>query len=204
MGDAVMSVRTRKVLATTMNPIAFRLAMHQHRRMANDNLVYYTYMASPVGRILISGTVDALRHISLPGDNQYRPRPDWIEDPGPLKDAIEQLSSYFDGGRTTFDLPLEPRGSSFQREVWAALQTIPYGQTRSYGDIARQLGKPGSSRAVGAANGANPLPIVIPCHRVIDADGRLGGFSGGLSTKVKLLALEGVHFEDPAAQLTLF
>ncbi len=172
--------------------------------MPNSDIICYTYLESLVGWVLVAGTANALRHISFAGENQYRPGSDWVEDAGPLEDAIAQLSDYFDGGRTAFDLPLKPRGSPFQRDVWAALQTIPYGQTRSYGDIARQLGKPGSSRAVGAANGANPLPVVIPCHRVIDADGGLGGFSGGLSTKVKLLALEGVVFEDPAAQLTLF
>lgn len=105
--------------------------------------------------------------------------------------ALLQLSEYFSGGRTTFSLPLDPRGTPFQRKVWDALREIPYGQTRSYGQIAARIDLPQSVRAVGAANGANPLCVVVPCHRVIGADGRLVGFGCGLEMKRKLLELEG-------------
>ena len=101
-----------------------------------------------------------------------------------------QLQQYFDGQREDFDLPLEPRGTEFQMKVWEELRKIPYGVTWSYGELARRIGKPTAARAVGAANGKNPLPIVVPCHRVIGADGSLTGFGGGLSVKEILLSLE--------------
>jgi methylated-DNA-[protein]-cysteine S-methyltransferase len=107
-----------------------------------------------------------------------------------LLEAERQLGEYFTGGRTRFELPLEPRGSEFQKKVWRTLTEIPFGQTRSYFDIAKTIGSPRACRAVGAANGKNPLPIVIPCHRVIGKDGTLTGFGGGLETKATLLALE--------------
>ncbi len=126
------------------------------------------------------------------------------DDPsGVLQAAHRQLREYFDGARRTFELPLAPKGSAFQRRVWAALCEVPFGVTVSYGEIARRLGMPStSSRAVGAANGANPLPIVIPCHRVIGADGLLTGYGGGLHRKEMLLRLEGVPTERD--QLSLF
>jgi methylated-DNA-[protein]-cysteine S-methyltransferase len=107
-----------------------------------------------------------------------------------LLEAERQLAEYFAGTRRTFELPLDFEGTEFQRSVWAALLTIPYGETRSYGQIARQIGRPKAVRAVGAANGRNPLSIVAPCHRVIGASGELTGFAGGLETKEFLLALE--------------
>jgi methylated-DNA-[protein]-cysteine S-methyltransferase len=114
-----------------------------------------------------------------------------VEDAGPFREVVRQLKAYFDGQLKAFDLPLAPQGTEFQRQVWRALQTIPYGRTKSYGEIARRLGRPEASRAVGAANGQNPIPVIIPCHRVIGADGSLTGFGGGLPIKRKLLALEG-------------
>jgi methylated-DNA-[protein]-cysteine S-methyltransferase len=107
-----------------------------------------------------------------------------------LLEAERQLGEYFAGGRTRFELPLEPRGSKFQKAVWRALTEIPFGHTRSYFDIAKRIGSPKACRAVGAANGKNPLPILIPCHRVIGRDGTLTGFGGGLHRKATLLALE--------------
>jgi methylated-DNA-[protein]-cysteine S-methyltransferase len=101
-----------------------------------------------------------------------------------------QLDEYFAGRRTTFDVPLSPAGTAFQRDVWNALLQIPYGETTSYGQLARKIGRPAAVRAVGAANGQNPIPIIIPCHRVIGGDGRLVGFGGGLNVKRFLLALE--------------
>jgi methylated-DNA-[protein]-cysteine S-methyltransferase len=107
-----------------------------------------------------------------------------------LVEAERQLSDYFAGKRTQFELPLEPRGTEFQKKVWRHLRRIPFGKTRSYGDIARTVGSPRASRAVGAACGKNPLSIVVPCHRVVGANGALTGFGGGLETKAELLALE--------------
>lgn len=106
-------------------------------------------------------------------------------------DLKAQLGEYFTGGRRTFDIPLAPRGTSFQRAVWNALLAIPYGATVSYGELAFRIGKPSAVRAVGAANGANPIPVIIPCHRVIGANGSLTGYGGGIERKQWLLALEG-------------
>ena len=109
-----------------------------------------------------------------------------------LREATRQLAAYFDRRLTAFDLPLAPHGTPFRRQVWEALLSVPYGATSSYGAIARRIGRPRAVRAVGAANGANPIPIVIPCHRIVGADGSLTGFGGGLPVKEYLLALEGV------------
>lgn len=116
------------------------------------------------------------------------------QDASPLLDAAEaQLREYFAGARRTFDLPLAPHGTAFQRRVWAALRAIPYGETRTYGELAAAIDSPNASRAVGMANHRNPLPIVIPCHRVIGANGTLTGYAGGLEVKRRLLALEGIN-----------
>ena len=153
--------------------------------------MYYTHMASPIGRLLLTGDDQGLTLISLPEDRYMRePAPDWRADKAPFDAALDQLDAYFAGERTGFDLALAPRGTPFQHAVWDALRAIPYGETRSYGDIAGAIGRPTASRAVGAANGRNPLPIVVPCHRVIGATGKLTGFGGGLETKAALLALE--------------
>jgi methylated-DNA-[protein]-cysteine S-methyltransferase len=114
----------------------------------------------------------------------------WTRDDGALAALRTQLQEYFDGERTEFDLPLAPEGTSFQRKVWNALCEIPYGKTMSYGELARHIGQPGAARAVGLANGSNPLPIVVPCHRVIGADGSLTGFGGGIGRKRWLLSHE--------------
>jgi methylated-DNA-[protein]-cysteine S-methyltransferase len=118
------------------------------------------------------------------------PLPGWREAREPFSQAIEQLDQYFAGERTEFDLELDMRGTQFQNDVWNALLTIPYGETRSYGEIARQIGRPDRARAVGAANGCNPVSIIVPCHRVIGSDGSLTGYGGGLPRKRFLLDLE--------------
>lgn len=116
------------------------------------------------------------------------------QDASPLLDAAEaQLREYFAGARRTFDLPLAPHGTAFQQRVWTALRAIPYGETRTYGELAAAIGSPNASRAVGMANHRNPIPIIIPCHRVIGANGTLTGYAGGLEVKRKLLALEGIN-----------
>ncbi len=154
--------------------------------------VNYAYLETPIGTLLIAGDDQAIRKIYFPKNGRpVRPEPDWIESPrGPLALAIRQLKEYFAGKRADFDLPLAPDGTEFQRTVWRQLQEIPYGETISYGELARRVGNPKASRAVGAANGQNPIPIVIPCHRVIGSNGKLTGFGGGLPTKERLLALE--------------
>lgn len=115
-----------------------------------------------------------------------------IEDPGRTAEVRRQLEEYFAGRRCEFDLLLSPQGTPFELAVWEELKKIPFGETRSYGEIAAALGRPGSARAVGRANGANPIPIVVPCHRVIGADGSLTGFGGGLEAKSRLLEIEGL------------
>ena len=134
----------------------------------------------------------ALRGIWFPRNGEpVKPQPDWEASlTGPVGEAIRQLGEYFAKMRVEFDLPLATEGTPFQRSVWRVLREIPYGATISYGELARRVGNPKASRAVGSANGKNPLPIVIPCHRVIASDGTLGGFGGGLPAKEALLALE--------------
>jgi methylated-DNA-[protein]-cysteine S-methyltransferase len=154
--------------------------------------VNYAYLDTPIGALLIAGDAAAVQRIAFPRRGKaVKPEPEWQESArGPVGEAVRQLREYFAGSRTGFDLPLAPEGTAFQRAVWRQLQDIPYGETISYGELARRIGNPKASRAVGSANGANPLPIVIPCHRVIAGDGSLGGFGGGLPTKQTLLTLE--------------
>lgn len=156
----------------------------------NEGMVYCE-LDTPVGRLLIAGDRSGLRLIRFP--NRIRsgePSALWEEHPGSLHEVISQLTAYFAGGRQSFDLRLAPRGTPFQLTVWEALSRIPYGETLSYGALAEKIGKPGAARAVGAAVGRNPLPIVLPCHRVIGSDGTLTGFGGGLDRKRMLLSLE--------------
>ena len=156
-------------------------------------MIYYTRCDSPVGTLLLTADEEALTGIHFSGGRRAQTvGADWKEKPGHpvLRKVVRQLDEYFAGKRKTFDLPLAPDGTPFQRAVWKALRAIPYGKTQSYGDIARRIGRPKAVRAVGAANGANPISIVVPCHRVIGADGSLTGYGGGLPRKRRLLALE--------------
>jgi methylated-DNA-[protein]-cysteine S-methyltransferase len=151
----------------------------------------YTYMDSPLGRLLLAGNDDGLQLIGFPeGKMVIQPEPDWIESRKIFHAAIRQLRAYFAGELHEFDLPLAPEGTPFQRSVWSKLREIPYGETISYGELATRVGNPKASRAVGMANGRNPLPIVVPCHRVIGSSGKLTGFGGGLPAKQLLLELE--------------
>ncbi len=162
----------------------------------------YTYMDSPIGQLLLAGVDETLHYVGFPeGKGKVVPVPDWVSNANSLSTARMQLAEYFEGQRKTFDLDLSPFGTEFQLQVLAALQTISYGQTCSYVDIAKKIGRPKAVRAVGAANGRNPLPIVIPCHRVIGADGSLTGFGGGLATKQWLLRHEGSLPADAQADL---
>ena len=153
--------------------------------------MYYCYFDTPIGELLLAGDAGALEMIGFPkGAMRRDPEADWIYNEQPLEEVRSQLSEYFAGKRKDFDLPLALSGTEFQVSVLAALQEIPYGETTSYGAIAKQIGRPKAVRAVGAANGRNPIPIVVPCHRVIGSSGDLTGFGGGLDTKAALLRLE--------------
>ena len=151
----------------------------------------FTVIPSPVGPLTLVAEDDALIGLHFDCDpNGIRPRPEWVRDDRRFRQAVAQLGEYFAGRRRTFDLPLSPRGTAFRKLVWRALQEIPYGQTATYGEIARAIGQPQASRAIGGANHHNPLAIVIPCHRVIGADGSMTGYGGGLPRKRLLLDLE--------------
>lgn len=151
----------------------------------------FTVMPSPVGELTIAGDDRGLRHIRFAsGRGAGGPESDWERDDASLRTVLLQLEAYFAGELRDFDLAIAPAGTEFQRRVWCALADIPYGETVSYGTLARRVGRPTAARAVGAANGANPLPIVLPCHRVIGANGSLVGYGGGLEIKVALLEHE--------------
>ena len=153
--------------------------------------VSYTHLDGPVGKLLLAVSDKGLQLISFPeGRHARRPEPHWHENPRPLEEAMRQLRAYFAGDLHEFDLRLDPQGTPFQLCVWKRLTEIPYGETIRYGELARRIGNPNASRAVGLANGSNPIPIVIPCHRVIGSNGKLTGYGGGLETKERLLALE--------------
>lgn len=173
--------------------------------MTADEVMRFAWCDSPVGQIMLARDDVGIRMIQF-GEGMRRrgkprePQPGWIDDPAAFASEIEQIEAYFAGGLTEFDMNLVPEGTEFQRAVWNALLSIPYGITISYGELAERLGRPTASRAVGAANGANPIGIVIPCHRVIGANGALTGYGGGLHNKEKLLAHErrnGTNREQP-------
>jgi methylated-DNA-[protein]-cysteine S-methyltransferase len=153
--------------------------------------MYYCYFDTPIGELLLAGEGDGLSMIGFPKGSMRRdPEPEWIYNEEPLEKVRTQLAEYFSGERKDFDLPLKLNGTEFQVSVLEALLEIPYGETTSYGAIAKQIGRPKAVRAVGAANGRNPIPIIVPCHRVIGSSGDLTGFGGGLDTKEALLRLE--------------
>lgn len=151
-------------------------------------IIRYATLESPVGRLLFVGDGEAIYRLNMEDPNQPPDvDEDWTFDPTAFSDARDQLSAYFEGDLTEFDLELDASGTPFQKRVWDALLTIPFGKTASYVDIARKVGTPNASRAVGGANSRNPISIVVPCHRVIGASGKLTGYAGGLDRKKKLL-----------------
>ncbi len=190
--------------------------MLDRRRTADtDRVIYYTQVDSPIGPLLLTADGTALTGLHM---SPLRPGPatgdvarDWgltgatgtwvaQADAAPLREAAAQLAAYFTGRLTAFDVPLALHGTEFQRRVWTALQAIPYGTTISYGDLARWVGNPQGSRAVGLANGRNPIAIIVPCHRVIGTNGKLTGYGGGLPRKAALLDFEfAVRLNGPAA-----
>jgi methylated-DNA-[protein]-cysteine S-methyltransferase len=163
----------------------------------------FTYLDSPFGQMLLARNDAGLTH-ALFHRSKYpaKARTAWTRDDGAFADAAEQFDAYFEGALTAFDLPLAPAGTSFQQAVWRALQSIPFGETASYLDIARQIGQPAACRAVGAANGRNPIAIAIPCHRVIGSNGHLTGYAGGIDIKEALLKLEAGRREPAPGQLS--
>jgi methylated-DNA-[protein]-cysteine S-methyltransferase len=179
-------------------PIAAAFLVQMRRNHSSEDLMttdtqtqLYTTMESPIGELLLLGDGEALHGLYMQGGR--RPVPiadDWQRAEEPFADARRQLDEYFAGDRVEFDLALAATGSEFERTVWRALRQIPYGETISYGELARRIGRPDRARAVGAANGRNPISIVVPCHRVIGADGSLTGYGGGLDRKRFLLDLE--------------
>ena len=159
----------------------------------NDEM-NYTYLDSPLGKLLLTSDGESLTGIYFPcHQDRHKLRAGWRRDDACFDDARRQLRAYFAGKLRNFDLPLRMNGTPFERRVWNALVKIPHGTTVSYRDIAQRIGQPTACRAVGLANGRNPIPIIVPCHRVIGADGSLTGYGGGLETKRWLLALEGVE-----------
>ena len=153
--------------------------------------IYYTTMESPVGTLRLVAEELGLRTVwFVRGRKEDKPDAEWKEDAAFFVEVIRQLNAYFAGELKEFEIPLLMLGTEFQKRVWKALLTIPYGETMSYGELAKKIGEPKAVRAVGAANGQNPLPIIVPCHRVIGSDGSLTGFGGGLENKKKLLELE--------------
>lgn len=166
------------------------------------NAVRYRTVDSPVGRLTLAGRGGRLQHLRMVDQTHEPDRANWQHDDSAFQDAVVQLGEYFLGQRQEFELDLDLGGTAFQRRVWTALQTIPYGETRSYGQVAKQIDAPGAFRAVGLANGHNPVGIIVPCHRVIGANGSLTGYGGGLDRKRMLLGME--KSNSPAAVPTLF
>ncbi len=152
----------------------------------------HTTFPSPIGELLLVGDGEVLRGLHITeGRRPMRVRDTWRQADEPFAEVVCQLGEYFAGERTEFELPCEATGAEFDRRVWSELERIPYGRTVSYGEVARTIGEPSAARAVGVANGRNPIAIVVPCHRVIGADGSLTGYGGGLDRKRFLLELEG-------------
>ncbi|GAB4195499.1 MAG: methylated-DNA--[protein]-cysteine S-methyltransferase [Wenzhouxiangellaceae bacterium] len=159
--------------------------------------MYYDVIESPVGDLLLVSNGQALTQVAFI-DDAPEIEENWNHAPEILREAVDQLQSYFSGQQQRFDLPLAPQGTEFQQQVWQALQEIPFGATQSYSELANRVGRPQASRAVGAANGRNPIAIIIPCHRVIGANGTLTGYAGGLQRKEYLL-----QHENPQQQSLL-
>jgi len=160
----------------------------------NPMTLHVAFLITPIGKLQLYSNGVALTAIDWP-DQQFVQEHALEKDDDVLLETKRQLQQYFDKKREQFELPLDAGGTDFQKEVWESLRRIPYGEQRTYGDIAREIDRPRAVRAVGAANGRNPIPIIVPCHRVIGSNGTLTGFAGGLALKRELLALEGAQSE---------
>ncbi len=169
-----------------------------NRKINSQHITHFCYTDTPLGQLLLAGCEKGLRMISFPrGPQSHKPKPQWQSSRKLFTHARHELDAYFEGRLHSFTVPVVLEGSPFQRQVWTALCNIPYGEMASYGDIAKAVDNPGAARAVGGANNANPVPIIVPCHRVIGADKSLTGFGSGLPTKKYLLALESSHAQFP-------
>jgi methylated-DNA-[protein]-cysteine S-methyltransferase len=157
-----------------------------------NSTTYYTVMPSPIDDLLLVSDGNALTRLSMKEQirNGWAVEATWKRDPGPFREVVRQLRAYFDGELTRFELPISPGGTGFQQTVWSALRALRLGERVSYGELARRIGRPGAGRAVGHANGRNPIGLIVPCHRVIAAGGALGGYGGGLGRKQWLLEHE--------------
>ncbi|MCO6057455.1 methylated-DNA--[protein]-cysteine S-methyltransferase [Pseudomonas sp. MOB-449] len=165
--------------------------------------MYFRFHDSPTGPLLLAGDDTGLQMLYMDTERRDYPNADWQPASRQFDETCRQLDRYFEGRLKRFDLPLAPRGTPFQQQVWQALLQIPYGQTTCYSELAERIGNPKAVRAVGTANGANPISIIIPCHRVIGRDGSLTGYAGGLERKALLLKLEGVKLLPEQDQLLL-
>lgn len=162
-----------------------------------ERVVSYSYVDTTIGRLLLAGDADSLHLLSFQsGSRVHHPRDGWRHDPEGFPEVRKQLDEYFAGKRIAFTLPLHLGGTPFQNAVWTTLQSIPHGATTTYRELAVRIGRPAAIRAVGAANGANPLPIIVPCHRVIGTNGSLTGFGGGIEVKRFLLGHEAALAPD--------
>lgn len=164
--------------------------------MLGTEPMFYSWLQdTPVGPLLLAGSTDALKFLVFehPKSRQRHqlPRPEWRQAESPFRDVKRQLSAYFAGTLKQFDVPLAADGTDFQHRVWQALTTVPYGETQTYGQIAEQIQQPTAARAVGLANGRNPISIIVPCHRIVGSNGQLTGYGGGNDRKRRLLELEG-------------
>lgn len=168
-------------------------------------MIYYDILPSPLGNLLLVADDSGLKQILFEDQNLLENIKDnWIKESSKLKPVSDQLISYFNKERTAFNVKLSPKGTAFQQQIWNQLLKIPYGQTCSYQDIALAINKPSACRAIGMANSKNPIPIIIPCHRVIGKNGKLTGYAGGLETKAKLLAIENINLSSRKEQYQLF
>jgi len=157
--------------------------------------MYYCTYQSPMGEIALTANENGLSALAFQAGKSPITYADMVQDEGKFSEVIRQLSEYFEGTRKHFDLPLAPAGTNFQKQVWQALTAIPCGETKSYGWIAKSIDNEKAVRAVGTANGANPIALIVPCHRVIGSNGKLTGYAGGLGLKAKLLMHEGAQFK---------
>lgn len=165
----------------------------------SSQITHYCYMDSPIGLFMLAGCERGLRLVSFPNKQDVRkPQPEWKTDKPMFEQALREFSAYFAGDLQVFETPIVlDGGTDFQKQVWQALIDVPYGELASYGDIAKAIQNPGASRAVGGANNANPIPIIVPCHRIIGSNKSLTGFGGGIDTKKYLLDLEARHAVFP-------
>ncbi len=168
-------------------------------------MIFYDIITSPIGNLLLVANDHGLSQIHFEDENQLEKINDnWVKDPNQLKPVSDQLKAYFSNELSKFDVKLAPEGTVFQKQIWKQLKEIPYGETCSYLDIALSINKPNACRAIGMANSRNPIPIIVPCHRVIGKNGKLTGYAGGLKIKAKLLELENIDLAGTKNQYQLF